>query len=112
MFADTVDVLVYGTTTDRGRTVPDYGTTPTVTTLTGVDVQPGVSPEMIATHRAGTEVTFTVYVPTERIPAGLVINALSVVRYNGERFQVFGRPESWSGQLNHSVIYLQEWGAA
>jgi hypothetical protein len=67
---------------------------------------------MIATHRAGTEVQFTVYVPTERIPVGLVINALSVMRYGGERFQVQGRPESWAGQLHHVVIYLTEWAAS
>lgn len=112
MFTDTVDVLTYGTTSDRGRTVPDYGTTPTAVTLTAVDVQPGVSQEMIVTHRFGTDVQFTVYIPTDRIPAGVTINAASVMRYGGERFQVTGRPEKWSGQLGHLVVYLTEWVSA
>ena len=109
MFADSVDVLTYGTTTERGRVVPDYTTTPGVVTLVAVDVQPGVSQEMLATHRIGVDVMFTVYVPATQIPVGVTINAQSVIRYAGERFQVTGRPESWAGQLGHLVIYLTEW---
>jgi hypothetical protein len=112
VFDDTIEVLSYTSITVRGRVVPDYSSTPTAVPITGVDVQPGVTQEMVETHRAGSEVQFTVYIPAERIPAGVTINALSVIRYDGERFQVSGRPDKWTGHLAHRVVYLTDWAAS
>lgn len=109
MFDDSLDVLTFPTVSDRGRQVPDYSATPTSVTITGVDAQPGASTELIALQREGVELRWTVYVPLEQIPAGVSLNARSIVRVAGDRCQVNGQPMRWAGDLGCLVLALTEW---
>lgn len=109
MFDDSIEVLVYPTTTVRGRPVPDYTAAPAAATVAGVDVQPGPSSELVAQQREGVAVRYTVF---ERAPFSVAITAGSVVRVDGGVYQVDGRPQDWRGNLGHRVIALIDWAAS
>ena len=112
MFDDTVYVLTYPTRVVRGKTIPDYTATPIAAAITGVDVQPGASVELTVEQRQGVEVQWTVFVPAERIPSGVTLNAGSIMRVDGEVFQVQGRPNLWSGSLGYRMVALTAWSAS
>lgn len=109
MFDDSIDVLTYPTVLDRNRPVPNYDATPVSVTITGVDAQPGASTELLALQRSGVAVRWTVYVPYERIPYGVTLNARSIVRIGTDIYQVDGQPAKWSGSLGHLVLSLTDW---
>lgn len=113
MFDESVDVLVFPTVRERGRDIPDYTQEPTAAPIRGVDIQPGASTELLAEHREGTEVRYTVFVPVHRVPTGVVLSAGSVVRVYGDVFEVDGRPLQWRGSsLAHYVLFLVDWSAS
>lgn len=112
MFNDTVDVVVFPTVRDHGRDVPDFAADPVDSTpLVGVDVQPGASVELVAQRRDATVIRWTVWVPTEVIPTGLVLHDNAVVRFRGRLYEVDGDPMAWvnGSPLDHLVLLLKGW---
>lgn len=106
---DTVEVLTYPTTRDRGRDVPDYSQTPTAVAVPVFSVQPGPSTELVAQRSDATAVRWTVWAPP-----GSPFTDDSIVRYGGRVYQVDGEPQAWrsiSGRLDHMVVALVSWEA-
>lgn len=104
MFDDSFEVLTFPTVTDRGRPIPNYAGTPTSVSVSGVDVQPGGSTELLAEHRIGNAIRFTIYDPHMT-----VLSAAAILRVRGEVVQVDGDPEVWPGTLPHQVIRCVAW---
>lgn len=104
MFADSFEVLTFPTVTERGRQIPNYAGTPTSVTVTGVDVQPGATSELVAERRVGNAIRYTIYDPNLT-----ALSAASILRVYGEVVQVEGDPEVWRGSLPHQVIRCIAW---
>lgn len=112
MFADTLDVLTFPTVRDHGRDLPNFAAEPVDSIpLVGVDAQPGASSELVAQRRDATLIRWTVWVPARIVPAGLVLDDDTVVRFRGRLYEVDGDPMAWvdGSPLDHLVLLLKRW---
>ena len=104
---DSIVRLRAGETSDsHGNSFPDWGGAVEELTITGCSVQPGATVEMLE-NREGTRIDLTVYAP-----ANADVRSSDRVRYDGEVFEVDGRPQRWkspTGTLSHTVILLTLW---
>jgi hypothetical protein len=101
---DTITKLTYPTITERGTARPNYGASPTEVTIYNCDVQPGLSSELVALQRQGSEVRYTVYAP-----ADAPLDEKSIVRCRGQICQVDGEPQVWGPPLAHKLVLLTAW---
>ncbi len=104
--SDAVTIIEPSWVTDRGKSVPDYGSPASQTVVRGCSVQPGAGVENTQA-RQNVIVRHTAY-----LPAGTSVTAHSKVRFNGVDYGVDGPPDVWqspTGAVSHVVARLVDW---
>lgn len=103
---DTVIVQRAARVVDHNVLVVDWSQTPTETPVEGCSFQPASGVEDI-NHRTAVSGPAQVF-----MPAGTDITGLDRVKFDGDTYEVVGKPQKWrspSGNLDHTLVTLTSW---
>lgn len=101
----TITRLRPGTTTSRGSTIRDW-TTATALQIAGCSVQPTATSMSMDGRVEATAETLTAY-----LPEGSDIKEGDRVIFDGDTYEIDGKPKKWTGAVNlsHIQIVLKRW---